>query len=92
MNPAHHPRIERSRRRCAARPRQHEPACDLISLQVLVLATSNAQLPPPAGPREDLIEAATTPLLFMALYSLVPALPGRPIFNDGESRRFALLE
>ena len=42
-------------------------------LQVLVLATSNAQLPPPAGPREDLIEAATTPLLFMALYSLVRA-------------------
>ena len=42
-------------------------------LQVLVLATSNAQLPPPAGPREDLIEAATTPFLFMALYSLVRA-------------------
>ena len=42
-------------------------------LQVPVLATSNAHLPPPAGPREDLIAAATTPCCSLALYSLVRA-------------------
>jgi hypothetical protein len=65
---------EAARLRLRAR-RRHRRFNSLLRncLQVLVLATSNAQLPPPAGPREDLIEAATTPLLSMALYSLVRA-------------------
>jgi hypothetical protein len=47
-------------------------------LQVPVLATSNAHLPPPAGPREDLTAAATTPLLFIGALLLGPSLLRSP--------------